>query len=262
MSVLKALEFDDGSLKTERFNLTDIAEEARRFVAEAKAQSKKILDEAVEAARQQCEQARAEGFEQGRAAGVEEGKKIGQEQALEEARGRFAEESRLTIESLRATLESFDKVKESLKWQAEQGTVALALAIAEKVVKSPVVATPEAAAANVKAALKLIARATEVTVRVNAKDIESLQRMADSHEAVLGRFSSITISPDDNIEPGSCLVLTEHGAIDAGLEMQIQRIADELLMTSPGHAGGSDVSDGPVDDSSAVDGVSDGSEQA
>ena len=240
MSVLKALEFDDSALKKERFNLTDIADEARRLVAEAKAESKKIVDAAVEDARQQCEQGRAEGYEQGRAAGVAEGEKAGHQQALEEARVKFAEESRLTTESLRAILQSFDQVKESLLWQAEQGTVALALAIAEKVVKSPVVATPEAAAANVTAALKLIARATDVTVRVNTQDVESLQRLADAHETTLGRFTSITVMPDNNIEPGGCLVLTEHGEIDAGLETQIKRIADELLMTSRCDAGESD----------------------
>ena len=127
-------------------------------------------------------------------------------------------------------------------------TVALALAIAEKVLKSPVVATPEAAAANVKAALKLIAKATDVTVRINSKDVESLQQLADAHETTLGQYTSIVIVPDDNVEPGSCRVLTEHGEIDAGLELQIQRIADELLMTSRCEAGDSYASDDVVDD--------------
>ncbi len=123
------------------------------------------------------------------------------------------------------------RLKTQLLWQAEQGTVALALAIAEKVVKQKGLGSSQVACQNLKAALELLSGTTDIIVKVNPQDIEHLHQMADKSGQTFGSFEHIKFAPDESIHPGGCLVKTPNGQIDADLETQLSRIADELLMT-------------------------------
>jgi len=64
---------------------------------------------------------------------------------------------------------------------------------------------------------------------LNGQDREHLEQML-SQEQALGEYETITFETDDNLPGGSCQLLTDHGRIDAQLETQLNRIADELLI--------------------------------
>ena len=230
MVLLKATEFQEETGKKEIFNLSDIAAEARVMIESARRERDKILA----AARQEMESirqgARKEGGEKGYAEGRLQGQKEGQEKAYQEARQEFQRQSEDLIKQLSATLEQFSQVKHGLVWQAEQDTVALAICIAEKVIKEASLLHREIAAETVRQALALISRHTDAVIRVNARDEEYLEKIAAPREQVLGHYGSIRFEADETVEPGGCVICTENGAVDGQLDTQIQRIADELLM--------------------------------
>ena len=231
MPVLKAEKLADSTIKKECFNLNDIAEEARRIIADAHAQSHHLLTETAQQARADAQQTCALAQKQGHETGLAEGRTAGHQQALQEARQQFAQQSKQTIELLQNVLAHFDQVKQQIVWQAEQNSVALALAIAEKIVKKTGLLSRDVSVENVKAALDLVNQTTDLVIRVSPQDLENLQRFADDHENAFGRYDSLTIEADENIEPGGCRIFTQQGEIDARLDAQIARIADELMMT-------------------------------
>lgn len=232
MALLKAAQFDQSDEKKEIFNLSDIAAEGRAIVEKAKRHRDQMLEKARADIRKERQQALREGHQQGFEQGHEAGRSEGHEQALQEARQEFACEAADALKTLKTTLEHFDQTKQRLLWQAEQDIVTLALAVADKVVKRTGEKERHVAAQNLKAALELIGPTTDVIVKVNAKDIEYLKKMAGNDEQVFGSFATINFELDEGVEPGGCRLCAAQGEIDARLETQLSRIADELLMTT------------------------------
>lgn len=230
MAVIKAIEMSNSTLKQERFNLNDIAAEGKRIVEDAKLKCHQMLTDAKEKIRNDRAEAKEAGHKEGYDVGFAEGQRLGHAESLEQARVDFAQQAKETIETLSNSLGEFDRVKHELLWKAEQGVVSLAIAIAEKVIKKASSADEGITVKNVKAALELINKITDVSIHVNSRDLDALKRLADSHDKTLGQFTSISIESDESIEPGGCRVFTANGEIDAQLETQVQLIADELVM--------------------------------
>jgi flagellar assembly protein FliH len=230
MVLLKAAAFQEETGKKEIFNISDIAAEARALIESARREREKILASARQEAEGIRQQARKEGFDKGYPEGLAQGQEKGFEQACQEARQEFQCQSENLIQELSAALAQFDQIKHGLVWQAEQDTVALALCIAEKVIKDASMLHREIAAENIKQALAMISRNTDVVIRVNARDEEYLGKIAAQRDQVLGHYGSIRFEPDETVEPGGCVICTENGLVDGQLDTQIQRIAGELLM--------------------------------
>ena len=234
MVLLKAAEFEKKDReKSSFFNLNDIAEEARQIIASARLESERLLDQAHTEIDRRFKEAQQQGYQAGYEKGGVEGCKEGQRQALEEAQTTFSRESAQTVEALNSVLQEFAGFKDKLLWRAEQDTIALALDIAGKVIKRKIEKSPDDAdvtADNVKAALELIARNTDVIVKINPGHLEHLEKMASKNKQDLGKFNSIRFEPDESITLGGCVVNTEHGRIDGRLETQIERITEQLLM--------------------------------
>ncbi|MBN1436470.1 MAG: hypothetical protein JW936_05295 [Sedimentisphaerales bacterium] len=232
MAVVKVTEIKKMNFSgIERFNLDDIEKEARRIIAAAKAERDRILADAAVEIEQQRKQVEQEGRSAGHKAGFAEGHKAGTAQALEEAQEKYAEQTRSSIEMMQQVLGQFDQVKQNLIWQAEQGVVALVLAIAEKVIKQSGKLDANITMENVKAALELVNQRTDVRVQVHPSHLEAIEKLLGSTDKAFGSFASITVEACEDVLPGGCCLTTEHGGVDAQLETQIDRIVAQLMMT-------------------------------
>jgi len=237
MSVVKAIEFSQSKEAKAIFNLSDIAAEAQAIIDSARREREKILAQCREEANQIRLQAQQEGHRQGKEKGFTEGTKEGKEKAYSEAKQNFAVRSEETLRTLKKILENFDQAKQELFWQAEQQTVALAIDIAEKVIKKAGLVSHEMGKENIKAALAIIARENDVVIKVNPQNLVYLEELAGRNELVLGEYESIRFESNEEVDPGGCLVCTNHGEIDAQLDTQIARIADGLLMAAKNQKG-------------------------
>ncbi len=238
MVLLKAAEFEKKDQeKSSFFNLNDIAEEARQIIASARRESEQLLGQTRTEIDRRFEEAQRQGHQAGYEKGSVEGREEGQQQAFEEAKKKFSSESAQTIESLNNVLQEFAGSKDKLLWRAEQDTTALALDIAAKVIKRKISESPDNADVtvdNVKAALELIVRNTDVIVKINPGHLKHLEKMASKNKQDLGKFNSIRFEPDESITLGGCEVITEHGRVNGRLERQIERITEQLLMDTEG----------------------------
>jgi len=232
MTVLKAQQFQQEAKNTraQLFNLSDIQAEADGILARARQEQERLLTEARTEIEQQREAARTEGFEQGKAQGLQQGREEGKAEAMAQAKTEFDSHTQQYLAACEKVCNEFTQAKAKILALAQQHTVALAVAMARRVIKQAGRLSSEIVAENVTAALDLLASKTDVVIRVHPDDLAHLEHMRNGQRGAWADTGHVRFVADDGIEPGGCVLITEHGQIDGTLDTQLDRIAAELLM--------------------------------
>lgn len=180
-------------------------------------------DSAREAAAYQ--RGRQDGLAAGRAQGHAQGLRKGRADERAVADAELAE-ARHALEDVRRSfeqaLQALGGERNRLLDQARDDLLALALAIARKIVHTEVAASRDIAAHVARDALDAARDATVLHVRLNPRDRELLAADPCGLEA-------IALVADPAISPGGCIVETQCGAIDATVETQWQQVTAALL---------------------------------
>jgi flagellar assembly protein FliH len=155
------------------------------------------IEQRVAAARQQ-------GFEQGQAAATQS--LAGQVEAMQLKLARSIEE--LTGSRLR------------YRRQAEQDVVALALAVARRILHREMTVAPEALLGLVKAALDKMEAREVHQVRVSRGDAAMLRQFFEQ----MGLPQRVEVIPDADLAPGSVLIESSRGLLDASVDTQLAEI--------------------------------------
>lgn len=235
-TVIKAEDAQRQGLQLSVFSLADIRAQADDILARARAEAASILADAQRRKKELAEQARQHGHAEGQKAGLAEGRRAGHEQGLIEARDRFGQDQQKLLGALAALLDDFDQQKRRMLSQAHRDLVRLALAIAGRVVKRVVAAEPEVAASNVREAAALVSSSSDVVVQVHPGEVESLQRFCRQWGEQTGRLDHVRVMADESVDRGGCVIRTESGQVDATVQGQLDRIAEQLV---PGDREGS-----------------------
>jgi len=211
------------------FSLADIQQQADAILQRARTEAQQILAAAqVEAqalrARAQVE-GREEGRRQGYADGHAEGLRKGHDAALAEHRERLAS----ATAALSAALDAIERSRRDLQAAALADVINLSIAIAERVTKRMGELDRRVASANVAEALRLVGHASDVRIAVNPRDLATLQR--ELPEMLLNRpdLQHVAVVEDASLAPGGCRLYTAQGMVDGDLDVQLRRIAAELL---------------------------------
>ncbi|MBN9658702.1 MAG: hypothetical protein J0H49_11030 [Acidobacteria bacterium] len=170
-----------------------------------KAEIQKMVDQQVQA-RLQSE--RQEYFRQGEAAG----------------RQKAAAEAEAVVERLARSIEETAGMKGRLRRQAERDVVALALAMARRVLRRQIVIEEEALLGLVKAAFENVSLREVTEVRVHPQFVARLQ----GHLSRIGAPEAIRIQGDPSLELGGVIVDTGRGSLDASIDTQMDEIARGL----------------------------------
>ncbi len=155
------------------------------------------------------------------------------EKGLNEARaqieieiaGRVGEQVGDLREQLFTTIEQVSAVSDEITAQAETELVELSLEIAKKIVAREVSLDREIAYSLVRLALGKLHHRSAAEVRLNPKDFD----FVETRRGQIGFRGSLTLTADDAISPGGCLIHTETGDIDARIKSQFEEIANGLL---------------------------------
>jgi len=178
-------------------------DEAERLLEQAQQESAEILAQARREGEQMKDSARAQGWQQGYRDGQLE------------AEASCAESVRVLAElAARARLDG-----DALLEEAESQVVGLALAIARKVVERELAVDPTTVLPMVQAALREIAEATAVRVRVHP----------DSLAVLAGRLEhDVELVGDPELRPGDCVVDTHNSLVDGRVEAKLGQVAEAL----------------------------------
>jgi flagellar assembly protein FliH len=161
--------------------------------------------------------------------GMEEGKAAARmefERSLVKARGEIGQ-----------ALREFVAERDSYFHRAEEQVVRLALAIARKILHRESQIDPLLLAGIMRVALERIGANSSIKLRANPADIRAWRDyFAQSGE----NFPTPELIGDAALEPGRCILETEMGTTEIGLETQLKEIEQgfmDLLAQRPGSRG-------------------------
>jgi flagellar assembly protein FliH len=221
------------TVRAEVFSLGDIALEAKGIVELARRQAEQILAGARVEADRLAAEARRQGHDEGVAAGTEQGRSAGRDESIKKFDAHIARVGR----TLGEAVEQLNGRKGRMLAEARQDLVALALAVAEKVVRRHIRGDAATCQRTVEAAVELAGRASRLSVRVNPSDLELIRVFAPQLAARLTDAAEVAVVADDTIESGGCHLTAwretgQAGEVDATLATQLDRLVEELLGVS------------------------------
>jgi len=165
----------------------------------------------IDAARAEADAIRAaahdEGFAAGRAAG------------LAAATGELVAAATALGDAVRALGEERDRVAAEVEAEA----VALAFALAEKVLAGALDASPERVVDVVRGALRRLVERDHVHVLVHPDDLDRVRGATDELVLSLGGIAVLDVQAERRVGRGGALVRTAQGEIDARVETQLER---------------------------------------
>ncbi len=218
-------------------NMNDVTEQAaqikasaqqtaEKLIADARAKAQKVTDDHAE---EGYEKGYAEGFAKGQSEGYEkghaEGFTNGHAEAIADAKTQFDPLVVAWDEAGRA----WDAYHSQLDMDARDSVIELALRLAEKIIHRQLQVDPTVIVDQVTAALKNMTGATSLSIHVNPDDravmLEVMPQLIES----FGQFKSMRVVDDPNIGRGGCILIHEHGRLNATLETQLRRAVELLL---------------------------------
>lgn len=131
-------------------------------------------------------------------------------------------------ERLGQTLDQLAGLREELTYRTERQVVELALAMAARILHREVSLDRELLLVMARIALDRMGDATSVTIRLHPDDEAAARGSRDSWAG-----GSVAIVADASVKPGACVVQTEQGQIEVGVDAQVRELATALLGDTP-----------------------------
>jgi len=198
------------------FNFEDMNDRANEYLETVRREAAKI----VQQAHQQAEQVRRQAEADGRADAERAAQTALDARLAERVSSYTAALDQLVAETNDAKADWFRR------W--EQSAVAVAAAIAERIIRREISAQPEISLDLVREALRLASGAAEVSLHLHPSDFELLGAQSEVLAQSLGRLTPTRVVADPTVSAGGCVVQTSLGRIDQQIESQLARIQEEL----------------------------------
>lgn len=154
----------------------------------------------------------AQGYAQGERAGIELAAR-----QLQAVHGRLGQ-----------TIDQLLSLREELTYRTERQVVDLAMAIAARILHREVSLDRELLLVMARLALDRMGDGTTATIRLHPDDEAAARGSRDSWPG-----GSVSIVADAAVKPGGCLVQTEHGQIEVGVDAQLKELASAILGDMP-----------------------------
>jgi flagellar assembly protein FliH len=212
-------------------NLCDIEQKARDVVEQARAEAKRILQDAVTKAREVERLAVARGEKAGFDAGMAQGTEQGRKEAFEAETQRVQQATETVREAMMEIVNEVEGRRHEVLADAKQGLLRLSIAIAERICRAQVCRTTDHLQPLVEEVIDAAGEAHGLVLRVNPADADAVETfIGDVHAlATAGETAAVRILPDEAVSRGGCLAERRTGKADARVETQIERIVNELL---------------------------------
>jgi len=198
------------------FDFENLNDRADEYLESVRREAAKI----VQQAHQQAEQIRRQAEVDGRQAAEDAA-----QQALDE---RIGQRMTTLLPALESIITHLNDAKADWLRRWEQSAVAVAAAIAERIIRRELERRPEIALEWVAEALRLAAGSASIKLYLNPADHEHLGSQVEQLAQSICQLAATDIVADPAVSPGGCRVETQFGEIDQQIEAQLARIQEEL----------------------------------
>ena len=230
MALIKRADADSIAREAVSLHLGDLEQQGESLVAEAKTRAESILakgraerDLLIAGA---AERGYKAGYARGHAEGLETGSETGEAKALE---GSSAIISSLA-EQWGVVLGQFEQRRETMLSDARVDIVRLAAVLAAKAARRAVELDPTVIERTLDEIARRVIAPSALIVSVHPGDLDAAQRKLPELLERIGGSPHATITPDESVTRGGCVVRTDGGGlIDAEVEREIDRLVGALL---------------------------------
>jgi type III secretion protein L len=124
------------------------------------------------------------------------------------------------------------EIREKVWRETEKDLLRLAVRLAERIVGREIEKDDKTIIEIISTALQNARQQEKLTVRVNPKDLPTIEKETEKFSS--GRILFIDFVADPRVESSGCLIESEVGTIDARLETQLRVLERALLSQSEG----------------------------
>jgi flagellar assembly protein FliH len=115
-------------------------------------------------------------------------------------------------------------MKKALLEQYEKEILELVFAIAKKIIHQKIENEEHVIEHSVMRALTMATDKSQVDLRINPDDLETIERLKPELVVRFNEIKSIVVTSDPSVTRGGCLVETPYGDVDASIEIQLEKI--------------------------------------
>lgn len=112
-----------------------------------------------------------------------------------------------------------DEIKQ-VRSDMQKMVVPISLKAAKKIVGRELETSDSAVVDIISNSLKAVAQHKKIKIYVNRKDFEIVEANREQIKEVFEKVESLSIQPQDDVDPGGCVIETEGGIINAQIENQ------------------------------------------
>lgn len=190
--------------------LEEAKHEAEMIIKEAELEAEKIMSKAQEEAEVGIQQIEEEARKKGYLEGCDSAKNQ-YENLIQEAemmKQRAEEQCNMLMESI------------------EEDVIKMVIEISKKVIHSEVKLNKKNMLYIVKQAMDKCSNKEEITLKVSSEDYEYITENKEKLLQMVKGIGELEIKPISSMEVGDCIVETEYGSIDAGVDTKIKNIQE------------------------------------
>lgn len=202
------------------FNLNDLADQGRQQLEATRAEIRTLLSKAQEQAEQMRKQADQRGYQ--------EGLQRAQVDADEKLRKRAEARAKQQLALIRGATEQLHRSHGEWMQQYGEALSGIALAAAERIVRSRLEQEPELLVRWADEALRSTRTASRLTVAVHPETLAELGPLFDELLASSDLPEQTHVEPDESLTRSEVVVRQSGGEIRAGLEAQLSRLEEML----------------------------------
>lgn len=128
------------------------------------------------------------------------------------------------FKSLREGIAGINGLREKVLRESEDDLLKLSIMVAKKIIQQEISQNPQILANIVAATISSCVELDKINIRLNPEDHELVAANRQLYLSGSSQNMQITLTPDDGIMSGGCMVETVTGTIDARIEVQLDEI--------------------------------------
>lgn len=132
------------------------------------------------------------------------------------------------VEKLSGLLKEISSIRSSLQHETERELVELAFQIARAIVGSEIETRTEIVLESARRAVQRIGAEGRITLRVHPSDANHIWKQREALSPYLSGKADISVEPDETIERGGCLAVTDFSEADATISGQFEVLRERL----------------------------------
>jgi len=126
-------------------------------------------------------------------------------------------------------IDNLNIYKKTIYKNAEKSALALALAVAKKIVYREVSVNKDVVLAVVNEALNNVMDHDKITLKINPEDMLFINENKKLLNDISFKTNTVKFVEDSGVESGGCLIETDSGIIDAQIESQFKAIEEVII---------------------------------